>query len=559
MWNKFLLKFVALFNPIYRTMGADPEQLQIILATKLLVDDRTPSSLSKFRQRRSSKAPAVFRSIMMVMYGFFLIGLLFISPHPFTSHTLLFIVFMVLLISTLVSDFTNVLFDVRDNYFILPRPVNNRTISLVRTLHILLHLSKMILPMSIPPLLAEFIVGGFFPGLMLIVEILAASILSVFTVNFLYLLILQFMKPSKFRDIIAYFQVGFMILIFGGYYTIPQFIDLKTLNSFSFSSHPISFLLPPFWIAGLHEWAVGNVNHVVLICSALAIATPLIGMGIITTWLSRGFTNKLAQIGASSEEDDQIVKTRGSEKQQSFMGRLSSTFCKTSLERAGFEFTWRLTSRLREFKVRTYPSFAFIPIYFIYFVLRRKQGETFSEKWAALPHTHAYLFVLYLTSFLSLILVQNVMRSQKCYAAWIFNISPGKRPGDILIGMVKSIWLKFYVPVMLILLAFVFSVWGIAVVWNVILAVINIFTISMALFLILARSFPFSQPVNINQEMGKVFFNLIVLLIPLGMGFGHYLISGYPLVIGIFSTLSLVAGLLMFNAYKHISWAKISA
>jgi len=65
---------------------------------------------------------------------------------------------------TLIADFTAVLIDVRDNFIIIPKPINDKTFVLSRLLHIFIHLCKSVIPMCLPALIMLAVQNGFMAG-----------------------------------------------------------------------------------------------------------------------------------------------------------------------------------------------------------------------------------------------------------------------------------------------------------------------------------------------------------------------------------------------------------
>src|SRR4051812_48062154 len=117
--NQLLLKVILLPQNVYERLGINRVHLRSILTTKLIMDDRRPNSFEQLRQKKSDKpvrlATLVTIFISALMGMFFLVS--FSMGKDYTNHlTFYFFMYIVLLSSTLISDFTSVLIDVRDNY-----------------------------------------------------------------------------------------------------------------------------------------------------------------------------------------------------------------------------------------------------------------------------------------------------------------------------------------------------------------------------------------------------------------------------------------------------------
>jgi hypothetical protein len=174
---------------------------------------------------------------MLLFYGaiFAVIYFFFIMNRNFLG-------FIFLLASTLISDFTNVLIDIRDNAIILPKPINDKTFLLARLLHIVIHVSKLVLPMTIPSLITVGIIHGTKGVLMLFLLIPPATLFTIFLINALYIFILKVTTPEKFKSIISYFQIAFAIVVYGSYQIVPRMINETALANYQFPQTPF-FLL----------------------------------------------------------------------------------------------------------------------------------------------------------------------------------------------------------------------------------------------------------------------------------------------------------------------------
>src|ERR1700712_2229144 len=135
--DKLFLRLVSFFYPILATTGVDTDQLNEILRIKLIMDNRRPKPM--FAARKNAKntpqqSPWLI-SFFTLLMGFFMGLVLTLNSMPYVGQTYYFIVFMVFMAITLISDFTTVLIDTRDQFILLPRPVNDRTIAVSRVLH----------------------------------------------------------------------------------------------------------------------------------------------------------------------------------------------------------------------------------------------------------------------------------------------------------------------------------------------------------------------------------------------------------------------------------------
>ncbi len=393
-------------------------------------------------------------------------------------------------------------------------------------------------------------------GLLFMLEITSAVTICVFAVNIIYMVMLQLMKPQRFRDIIAYFQIVFSIAIFGGYIILPQFIHFKAIQYINPLNYTASYFFPPVWIASLQNWITGPYNLLTYVFTALAILVPIFCLAGVVNILSGGYNSKLSLMGSAST-DHKTKQEKSSVTNQSLSDRLAPLFTFSPLEQLGFKITWKLSSRLNKFKSRVYPSFAFIIIYFFYWTFINSNNQSYVETWRHLPQTAFYLFLLYAIGYVSIIIVMQVTFSDKYQAAWFYQMSSTEKPGVILVGMIKSILVKYLLPAVIIALIFIFWIWGTGKWLNIIFALINLLLITIVIALIKGRKFPFSEKIDPNQQRGKRFLNIFLILIPLGLGFFQSFIAGYTMVLIILCIIYAAITWALFRIYKNISWSEL--
>jgi len=540
-----------LWRPMLQNLGIDPYQLKVILQTKCMVDDRRPSGLRMYR-KSSRRTSGWLKNVGFFFYGAMISGTLFIGSH-LMGQSIYLTAMMIYATSSLITDFSNVLIDVRDHYFIVSRPVSDQTVAAARLFHILIYLGKTFIPLFLPGIIIVFIVNGIIPGLLFLVELASATTLSVFAVNVIYMLMLQFMKPQKFRDIIAYFQIGFNILIFAGYIIFPQFVQRVDIKHINPTHYLVSYFMPPVWIATLQNWAAGNFTHLTFLFSALAIITPALCLMAIVSLLSADYNSKLTQMGSASED----AKSANRASRERLSDVLATLFTTSSLDKLGFKITWKLTSRMNQFKSRVYPSFAFVPLYFFYWAFINGSKRSFIQTWHHLPQTSFYLFILYAIGYMAIVIIRHVTRSEKFKAAWFYQISPTEKPGLVLSGMIKAIVAKYLLPSAIVAVIFILWIWGIGKWLNIIFALISVLLITVIMALIRARKFPFSVPADLNQQKGQRFMNIFLILIPLGLGYFQSYIAGYTLVIIILSVIYLAITWALFRTYINMNWSEL--
>ena len=356
--NKLLLRIVFLFNFLWERLGVDTAQLKAILTAKVKMDSRRASVFNT--QGRTSKK-ALKNQDWVSIIVFFFIGLFFIGPliifqESATGFTLYFAGWMVMLAMTLITDFTEVLIDVRDNYILLPKPINDRTLTISRLLHIGIYLSKLVLAFVLPAAIFIGIKYGIVGLIVFGLQVLLGLVFVIFIVNLIYLLILRISTPQKFKEILNYLQIGFTVTIFSAYYLLPRLVDLEDYENANILLSPFVVFSPPSWLAGIWSLIIdGNQSLVVLLLAALAVGTPFICGWLILNVLTKAFNQKMVamtQGGGSSKPKAEKEGKAKAVKQSGLMERLANAICNNEAEKAAFKWSWRLTARNRDYKLR---------------------------------------------------------------------------------------------------------------------------------------------------------------------------------------------------------------
>jgi len=561
--DKIFLRLVALLNPILRKTGVDTGQLQIILKTKLLMDERRPKTAFAAKRNTTANKPGkvqspIFISIMTIILGGLIGVILFFNKAPYVGQTLYFIVFMVMMSLTLISDFTSVLIDPRDQFILLPRPVNDRTVAVARILHISIYITRLALLQGIGGIIMAGFIDGPLAAPLFFIQILEATFLSIFTVNIIYLILMRFVSPQKFKDIISYFQIGFSVLIFGTYYLLPRLINVSALADISLLSHWWAYTLPPVWIAALNEllFHPGRADAVTAVLAVTGLAMPVIGLWLVAKVLAPGFNKRLSVIATSDGNSNSAVNIKKAGK-FSLINKIGTLITSDHIENAGFNITRKLAARTREFKLKVYPSFAYVPIYFLYFTLNGGNGTSISQRINKMQSGHSYVFLIYLCTFILMTVLSNVSMSSKYKSAWVYYALPVDQPGKILSGMYKAIVLLYFLPYCLVIGIASVLIWGPQTINDSIVAFLFCTIYGMIVAIFTVKGLPFSKPVIAKQGGGKFITSMLMLLFIAAVGFGHYYIMKWETVVWILIIPLLLINWIMFYYYKRQTWENI--
>ncbi|MDB5024137.1 MAG: hypothetical protein JWP78_1892 [Mucilaginibacter sp.] len=557
--DKIFLRFVSFFYPVLAKTGVDIIQLNEILRVKLTMDNRRPKAMFAARKNamnNGQQSPWLI-NFFTILIGFFIGLVLFLTGMPYVGETYYFIIFMVLMALTLISDFTTVLIDTRDQFILLPRPVNDRTIAVSRILHISIYVLRLALLQGLPALVIVGFIDGILAVPVFFIQILEATFLSILMVNIIYLVLMKSVRPQRFKDIISYFQIGFSVLVFATYYLLPRLINVSVLGNINLLTHWWAYLLPPVWIAALNELLIHSSRSGVTtsLLAIMGLTLPVAGLWFVAKVLAPGFNRRLSVMATSEGNNNTSTQVKKAGK-FNLIEKLSNLAAPDPVENAGFRITWKLAARTREFKMKVYPAFAYVPIYFLYFALNGK-GQTISDRLEKLQNSHTYVFLIYLSTFIMSAILMNISMSEKYKSAWVYYALPIAEPGKILSGMYKAIVTLYFLPYCLVLSIGIVIVWGPQAINDLVLAflVSLIYGILMALFMV--KGLPFSKPVVAKQGGGKMITSLLILAFIGGIGFGHYFLMRWEMLIWIGIIPAFFINWLMFRYYKKQTWDNI--
>jgi hypothetical protein len=559
--NQGFLKLVLLPSSLYRSIGVDTEKLKSIVTTKLIMDDRRPNSLQQTRRKKEKQVSLATVGTMLISA---LLGLLYllvfsIGNDAATHLTFYFTLFFFMLSLTLISDFTSVLIDIRDNYIILPKPVNDRTFVVARLLHIFIHLCKIVLPMSLAGICYMGVEYGFYGALLFLLLILLTSAFSIFFINALYIVILKLTTPQRFQSIISYVQIFFAILMYGSYQLFPRMIRDLDLNEFTISSQTGIAAYPLYWLA--NSWKVlfefsGSKGQVIM--AIAGIVFPFLCIAMVVRYLAPSFNRQLALLNNSSAAP-QTTPTKKHTKRMSYANWLAKLFTGSSAEKAGFLFTWRMTSRSRDFKVKVYPSIGYMVVYVIILFLNSRSISLTDLAEESPRAKFMVLGAIYFTSFLLMMAIGQIVYSEKFKASWVYFTAPVARPGEIVSGAAKAAILKFYVPIVVVVTVAGLALIGISVLPNIIFGLFNEILIAAILVYGGNKYFPFSLQQSTNAKTGSLFRGLLVLFCSLIIAGWHFFIYSNLPVIAICAALSIIASWQLLDSIKKLSWKQMES
>ncbi len=562
--NKILLGLVLLPKKIYASLDIDNIQLRSILTYKLIMDDRKPNVLgqAKWRTQKGNKETrnaTIRTTIVSLLLGAIFLYVFKIGEDPITQFTFYFSILIMLISMTLISDFTSVLIDIRDNYIILPKPINDRTFLLSRILHILIHIFRTVVPMTLPGFLFIIYYKGVYPSGVFLILVGLTTLFCIFLINAIYILILKITTPERFKNIINYFQIFFAIFIYAAFQIFPRLINTLHLNEFQLIIKPWYLFLPPYWFASAFKIATTfHGSFFENMGLMLSVLIPITSIYIVNKFLAPAFNQNLSMIAGSEGMALNRKNQTSFKKVSKDLGeKLSHIFIKNPMEMVGFQFVWKMISRNRDFKIKVYPSLGYI-IVIIVMMFIRNTGFMEKDYGEHSGNLFPLIMVMYISSLFIIVALRQMNYSDQFKAGWVFLITPIDNPGYLISGGIKAILFQFFTLISLIFLIIGVFVGGPIFIPNILLVISNQMVVIYIMSSFQNKDIPFSQPQTMAQVSGQFLKSMIRLIAFVIIGGIHFLIYKYNLAVSIAILISLFVLYFLMENIKKISWEQVA-
>lgn len=501
-----LLKIVRMMGGFYKRIGVDLEQLLWILRLKLTLDSRK-QTLQEAMGNKSKMDGSKQNLIVMGFVGIFS-GML--MPMPLDLYYKVAVLAgmnLFFLVMYMVSDFSSVLLDVRDSTVIMTKPVDPRTMNAARITHIAYYMLSMFMALNAVPLvLGTFKHGAWFILGMLLMMFLM-SFLIIFFTTILYSLLLRFFDGERLKDVLNFLQVILAIITVIAYQVLARMFEFVDMN-LTINIKWWSYLLPPTWFAGLFKVLVEQDYSVsYLVMSILALVMPVVFGLALKIFILPKYETYLTKL---SIEGTLIFKRK------SVLGKIKEglmrVLSKDHVEFAFMKFTDSNLTRDRKLKLMIYPNHALGLIFPFLMLFNTFRGREFSEGLASMKGSMNYL-ILYLVTMFLMTNFDFLKYSSNASAAFIFDSFPVKNKAIFYRAALKTYYLKFIFPSMVIMSALFMGLFGFESISGILL--INAVTVLVMLLrgFIVGVFMPFSLETGTtgNKNLGSLFLMMVVM------------------------------------------------
>lgn len=433
---------------LFQFLGADWIQFKRILTLSIRLDLRGGRGV--WRQR--GKVSPIFGTLIFYgLMGACLAGSLVLKTTPFLYSLLTFSYSMVMIAFTVILEFENTIIHQDDVEVLAHRPVRLRTYFLAKLCNILFYMTLIGTALCILPSFIGIGVQGcrwtfpfaYFP-VSLIANLCAASF-----VVLIYTGLMKVMQYERFRDVLAYFQIGFAFVIFFSYQLIPR-MGQEFVEKGTDVSKAWLYATPSAWFAGSVQvlLGLGKSMDVGLTVIAVVTAALLILFSFRRISLRSVLLNIEFQKPSVLEKKVNIYKSKNQRK--GFFVRLVKKIFPFPEIRAGYHFTSCLIKRDRSVKIGIYPVFGMPLAVLVLAIVERELVDPF-EAGPFLLENSLSVMVIFFIFFMIYFSMMGVTYSRDWEAAWIYHVAPIAYPGRFYQGVKLAVLFRFMLPFFILL------------------------------------------------------------------------------------------------------------
>lgn len=510
MFHNIPLRILSIFKPLFTLFRIDFAVMRKIVEMKMMMDSRrVPAMFSN--QMKKPKGNQFLKSLgIYVLYGVIVIPFIFGENYMF-QMAIFFGIAIFILMTALISDFSTVLLDVRDKTILGTKPIDNRTISAAKLVHITIYMTMLTLAFSLIPSIVMLFTKGPLFFLLFYVSMFFIVIFILALTSLAYIVVLQFFSAERLKDIINYIQIFMSIGIVIGYQIVARSFDvvgLEVVYEFVWWH----YLIPSFWFASIFELII-NANDAisVIILAVSAIVIPLISITIYYI-LMPTFERNLEKLMEQS--------TSATKKKRRLSHLWERIVCFSKEEKMFFRFANTMMSEEREFKLKVYPSIGMgliVPFLMIFAFSDGNGMEAIQGKYSFLA--------LYFTNMIVGTVIIMLQYSGKYKGAWIFQVTTKANGRLMYSAALKALLTKLFLPVFAAVSVVFIYLFSFSIIIDVIVIFLIAFIQMIVTYQLLVKAKrPFSKPFESIQQGSNMTFLIFISMFIQGIFAGGHLI-----------------------------------
>lgn len=531
-----VLKCMDRLRVVFEKLGVDYDIMRRILQIKLTLDGRrVPTIINNAGKQKTEKKESnkFFKSLWIYgLMGLLMVPFILMGDNYIFQMSIVFGILIFMVTTSLISDFSSVILDIRDKNIIFSKPVSSKTISMAKTIHVFIYMFYITLSLTGIPLIVSLVRHGIPFFILFLFEIILVDLFIIVITALLYLLILKFFDGEKLKDVINYVQILLSITITLGYQLIVRLFGIMDFNMV-FQPKWWQYFIIPIWFGAPFQWIIQKTSNSHYIAfSVLAIIIPIVSI-IIYIRLIPTFEKNLQKLNNNNERRK---KSNGSALQV-----LSKILCSNREERIFFRFASNMMRNEREFKLKVYPALGFSFIFPFIFIFNQLQYRGFESIASGNSYFNIYLCALLLPT-----VTMMIKYSGKHKGAWIYKVIPLKEVAPIYKGTIKALVSRLFLPIYSIECIIFMSIFGMRIFWDLFVVFLNILLFTVICFKILKKSLPFSEAFEATQQNnGLIVFPLMLIMGALGAV--HFAFTLFPYGVFLFIVILILVNFLLWK------------
>lgn len=537
-----VLRVLDQFSGFFEKLGVDYPVMRKILQMKLIMDGRrTPTVLSGGVEKKEQNNSFLKSLWIYVLMGAITIPFVLMKQNYIFPMGLVFGIMIFMVMTSLISDFSSVLLDIRDKNIISSRPVGDRTISAAKVVHVCIYMFSLTISLMGIPAIVALVRQGVLFFLVFVAEIILADLFIVVLTALMYLLVLKFFDGEKLKDIINYVQIALALVMSIGYQFIGRLFSFTLLGGVSFTPKWWQFFIIPVWFGAPFEVLMkGSTNIYYLILAAFAVLVPIFSICLYIR-LMPAFERNLQKLSSYNENRKENKK---------MTEKIANIICFSKEEKVFFRFATDMMKNEREFKLKVYPSLGLSMAFPLIFLFRDFHPGDLGK----LAGTRWY-FYIYFSALLMPTTILMLKHSNNYKGAWIYKTIPIKDISSVFRGTIKAMIVKLFIPVFFIeSILFVF-VFGIGIFSDMIAVFLNILFFTAVCFRLMKPVLPFSE--SYEDAKGESFSMLpalfgLGLLAAIHFGCSFLRFGTYAVIVVL-----LLADIILWKKAFKISWESL--
>lgn len=518
--NKLLTWLVGLANPLWSRLGADPNGIRLILTAKLIMDDR--SGIVMGRRQQQKKGMEWFMYLMLVLFGAGMI-VLPVFMDDLASAIGLSLSFMIIYIGLLlIAEMSENLFDQRDIYVLLSRPINDTTLSLARILHIGVFSAKFALCLGGPMAIYLIIAQGIVPFLVYLLLVPLCIVITMTGTLVGYLVMLRKIPKHRLQKVMGWFQM-FVTFIFFFAYQIPNLFgeSFEALKPLKLVDTSYGFAFPGLWLGGLFKvLTAAGPGPMALLQGGLGLIAAIVGLWFYIRQ-SKGYVGNMLALkeagsggGPTSVSSDLVEE----EELSPWRDRFANLLTQPNLGRVSFRFHWNVMLRDMGFKQRTYPGMIYLPV--LMFIIFAK--DSWMEGDFSVQRSQLFM-LMYFLAWVTIIPLGQVKISEAYRASWIFTATGNEHPQQLQYGQLAAVLSMFYLPTVLLVYPLVLIIGGAGMIPDLLLSA-GVVLLATLVYNSMDTDLPFSRSKE-DAKFSNIGPMLAVSLLAGVVGTAHYFLS----------------------------------